>query len=458
MSLRRSPLLLLVLLPFAGAATGQETGREQRPFELVPPLDLRPVTAMSNAITSSEEQGRTSLTESFRGDTTAEIERLKSGETRFEVNSRTMSFDRTNFDGSVNRAIATGGWIGARTGFLFDRLSLGATGFTSQRLEGEPDQDGTGMLEPVQAGYTVLGEAYGELLVSDDLTLTAGRKRFDTPFVNSNDSRMTPNTFELLVLQGLSELGSDGATLKYGVGWFESIKERNSDEFVSMAIDAGAPVERGVLAAGALYQKGAFSIGAIDYHSADVINIGYGESKLELPFVLPIADNAVPRLAAQVVDQRSVGDDLLTGGEFAAQQFGFKSELPVGNALFTAAYTVAGGGSNLQSPWSGYPGYTSSQLEDFNRAGEGALLLRGAYEFTEIDGLSAYALWVNGGDPEGAAQYRRDEIDLNLQWEPSEHWLKGFALRLRYGLVDQHGPVDQRAHDLRVICNYGLEY
>jgi hypothetical protein len=43
-----------------------------------------------------------------------------------------------------------------------------------------------------------------------------------------------------------------------------------------MAKDADADVNRGVFTAGSLYQKGDFSLGAIDYYSADIINIGYG--------------------------------------------------------------------------------------------------------------------------------------------------------------------------------------
>ena len=74
------------------------------------------------------------------------------------------------------------------------------------------------------------------------------------------------------------------AVLKYGVGYFDEIKERNADEFVSMSVDAGASVERGVYAAGLVYEKGKFSIGAIDYYSDDIINIAYAETKMELPF------------------------------------------------------------------------------------------------------------------------------------------------------------------------------
>src|SRR4029077_7132181 len=101
------------------------------------------------------------------------------------------------------------------------------------------------------------------------------------PFISRNDNRMTPNTFEAAVLQGRTKLGTssseapvtaDGMGLskdakeiavpaaspapdvpfiKYGLGYFYAIKERNDSEFVSMAQDAGANVQHGVWSAGA---------------------------------------------------------------------------------------------------------------------------------------------------------------------------------------------------------------
>jgi hypothetical protein len=412
-------------------------------------------------VASSIEQGQTLLDESFglRGrQRHPETLGDPSAQTHFKFDFRTYYIDRENYDDSVSEAFAAGGWVGAKTPFFLDRFSFGITGYTSQKIHGDPDEDGTTLLEPVQAGYSVLGEAFVDVRLGEGMHLYAGRKEFDTPFINPNDTRLTPNTFEAVVIQGVADLGPDGATLKYGTGYFDRIKNRNADHFISMAIDAGAAVERGVVTAGAVYQKDEFSLGAIDYHSADVINIFYAQSKWELPVTLPIADNAVPGLAVQFIDQRSTGDELLTGGEFAVQQIGVKGDLPVGDALFTAGYTLASGGVDLRSPWSGYPGYTNLQVEDFNRAGEGALLLRADYEIPWIEGLSAYALFVNGSDPDDPAEYRKDELDLNLQWEPAKEWLSGFSLRLRYALVEEHGPVTRGLRDFRVICNYGLEY
>lgn len=442
---RSAPLFVIAMLVLAGV--------------LVPAAQAQSPTP--DPVTSSIEQGQTHLDESFglRGrhrhlETAGDPSTL----THFKFNFRTYSFDRVKFDDSVSEAIAAGGWVGAKTPFFLDRFSFGVTGYTSQKIQGDPDEDGTLLLEPVQAGYSVLGEAFLDARLVDGVHLYAGRKEFDTPFINTHDNRLTPNTFEAVVIQGRSRLGPDGATLKYGAGYFDRIKNRNEDHFISMAVDAGAAVERGVVTAGALYQKDQFSVGAIDYHSPDILNIFYAETKWTLPVTLPIAVNAEPSLAFQFVDQRSAGDELLTGGAFATQQIGVKGELPVGDVLLSSAYTLVSGGADIRSPWSGSPSYASTQVEDFNRAGEGAFLVRAGYRIPWIEGLSTYALFVNGSDPDDPAQFRKDELDLNLQWEPPGECLSGFSVRLRYALVEEHGPVERGLRDFRVICNYGLEY
>lgn len=412
----------------------------------------------TDPLTSSDEQGQTSLDEAFDWEQwqqwRRESRRKAWEDTTVGFNFRTFYFDRDKFDDTENEAWAAGGWAGVKTGYFLDHISLGMTGYTSQHLQGDDDTDGTLLLAPGQEGYSVLGELYADIRIIDGLNLLAGRKEFDTPFINRNDTRMTPNTFEAVTLQGQTKLGDNGGSIKYGAGYFDSIKDRNSDEFVSMSVDAGATVERGVATAGALYQKDGFSIGAINYYSADIINIGYFQAKLEIP----VCDDWKLAFAAQYADQRSVGDELLTGGGFSARQFGLKAELAAGPALFTTAFTSAGGDANMQNPWSGYPGYTSSQVQDFNRDGESAFLLRAAYDFAAIDGLSAYALGVFGTDPDEAGEYRQDEYDFNLQWAPTSGAMKGLALRLRYAIVEQHGGGADTLTDFRIICNYAISF
>jgi hypothetical protein len=439
--------VLLVLLCSIASAQAQEA----KPLA----VDTQETSPETEAVVSLE-QGQTDISSSFDWDKRRELIRgqrldaLKN--TVFAVQLRTMYLDRNKFDGSESEAWAIGGSAGLKTGYFRELLAFGATGYTSQPLYAPDEKDGTLMLKPGQEGYTVLGEIYGDLLITDDVHAYVGRKGFDTPYINRNDVRMTPNTFEAAVLQGKANLGDNGSAFNYGFGYFSQIKERDSDEFVPMSEDAGASVDRGVYTGGGLYKKGDFSLGVIDYYSDDIINIAYTEAK----YTLPLDSDWKVKLAAQYSDQQSTGDNLLKGTEFSADQAGIKADVLVGDATLTAAYTDAGGDTNMQNPWSGYPGYTSVQVEDFNRDGEKALLLKANYAFSYVKGLSAYALWVSGTDPDDPTQFSKDEYDANVQWTAAEGLLKGLTLRVRYALVTQDGGNVDDLTDFRVICSYDV--
>ena len=491
-------MAILAVLSGTGTALGQqEKGIDiwmAAPSDLtlavtqVPPvLTVEQVASTDPALTSTN-QGATTLDESFNvpqgrvEKPGAFLAALK--DTKFELNFRTFYFDRSDFSGAEKQAWAIGGWLGAKTGYFFNHIAFGATVYTSNPIYAPDDRDGTGLLAPGQNGYTVLGELYADVQIMKGLNINVGAKGYDTPFINRNDTRMTPNTFEAIVLQGRYELGTssgdagmpaddiglskdgkevavptptpaqDVAAIKYGLGYFDKIKAQNDSEFVSMAEDAGANANRGVWAAGAIYEKGKFNIGAIDYYSEDIINIAYAQTGFELP----LATDWKLRFAGQYVDQGSVGENLLQGQSFSGHQFGVKVELPIRNALFTAAFTQAWGNANLQNPWSGYPGYTSVQVQDFNRAGEGAFLFRVGYDFPWVKGLNAYALAVFGTDPDSATQYRQNEFDFNLQWAPPKGVLEGLSVRLRYAVVQQFGGNVDNLTDFRAICNYVIKF
>lgn len=416
----------------------------------------KPAPAAPAVAASTREQGQTALDESF--DWTqrqAKIREQRSAalsNIQYNAEFRTMYLDRNKYDDSESEAWAAGGSAGLKTGYFRDLLALGGTFYTSQRLYGPDDKDGTLLLKPGQHGYSVIGEAYGDVRVVEDVNVYAGRKAYDTPYINRNDVRLTPNTFEAITLQGKMGAGAENASFSYGGGYFNKIKERNADTFVPMSKDAGAAVDRGVYTLGGNYKLGDLSLGVIDYYSEDIINIAYTEGK----YAIPLPADMKLKLAAQYSDQRSTGDELLTGEDFTARQAGVKMDLVAGGATLTAAYTDAGGDANMQSPWSGYPGYTSVQVEDFNRDGEAAFLLKASYAFSWVKGLSAYALWVNGTDPDDPEQYARDEYDLNIQWNASEGPLKGLTLRARYALVTQDGGDVEDLTDFRVMCYYDL--
>ena len=230
-------------------------------------------------------------------------------DTQLDFNTRSYYFYRDRFDDSVNEAWAVGGALSYRSGWFLDRFGMGAAFYTAQRLYGPKDRDGTLLLKPGQHGYTVVGQIYGKVKLFDDHFLNLYRYEYNTPFINKNDSRMTPNTFEGYTLQGTFGGGDGAPGFQYVGGYITKIKERNADDFIWMSRAAGVNAKRGVGMAGGLFTYGKFSLGAFNYYSQDVINIFYTESR----YSFPITEKLGALFAIQFTDQRSTGSDLLQG-------------------------------------------------------------------------------------------------------------------------------------------------
>lgn len=368
---------------------------------------------------------------------------------KVSAQARTYYLYRDKYDNSTSEAWAIGGSLSYISGYAANLFRIGGVAYTSQPLYAPDDSDGTLLLKPGQEGYTVLGQIYGEFKFTDQFYGAAGRKEYNTPYINKNDVRMTPNTFEGVAVYG-SAGGKGAPQWKYGGGYITKIKERNSDEFKWMSVDAGATVERGVYAAGVNYANKDLTVGAWEYYSDDIISIFYTEAI----YKTKMTDRNL-KLSAQYTDQQSTGDNLLTGSDFSTSQWGLKADLSLGAGVFTVAYTSTDEGATIRNPWSGHPGYTSVQVQDFYRAGENALLLKYAHDLSKLHtGMSAYALWVHGSGVE-APLYNEDEVDLNLQWTPPKtHALRGMSFRVRYAHIMQDGGGDPSIDDFRVIVNY----
>jgi len=396
------------------------------------------------------EQGQTQMTQSFERRPIAKLLQesrfVGLRDTTFSVQLRSFYEDIDNFNLTESQAWTLGGLAGFKTGYFANFLALGATGYTSQALDAPLDRSGTKLLREDQMPYSVIGELYGEFRLTDEIGATVGRRGFDTPFINTQDSFMTPNTFQVYSVTGVVG-NSDDAALRFGAGYVDKIKPRNSEDFESMATAAGAPagVVRGVDVAGANYKLGAFSIGAIDYYSKDIINIAY----TEITYAMPLANRVRLTLGAQYADQRSSGDNLLTGQSFLTDQGGVKADLAMGTLLLTAARTQTavgtrssnGSGTDMRNPWGAYPGYTAVQIENFYRAGENATMLRAAYNFPKEDKEPEHMLVLGGALAfrtvlQMAGAPRADEV----AWDPSGSTRFGaYAHRMWDALLAQRG-------------------
>ena len=136
--------------------------------------------------------------------------------------ARTYYLGRDNFDGSKSQAWAAGGWIAFRSGLIGDLFGVHAAYYTSQKLFGPLDEDGTKLLAPGQNSLGMLGQIYGRVQIVDQ-EIRGGRQLVDTPLINPQDNRMVPNTFEGATLVSLPDKDRN---YDYALGYLWTVKQR----------------------------------------------------------------------------------------------------------------------------------------------------------------------------------------------------------------------------------------
>ena len=356
-------------------------------------------------------------------------------------------------DGKPDRvAWAAGGSLEYRTGLYRDMLSTGATLYTSQKLYGPHDKDGTRLLRKGQKEITVLGEAYLDVRLNEAVSARLYRQALHLPYLSINDTRMIPNTFEAYTLTG-RRLGSD---FSYGIGHVTRMKKLDSSSFKYMSDIAGAvDTKKGLTVAGTRYTISKWLHGGMTNHYAwDVMNTFYIEGNS----AWALKNDVALRLSGQYTRQQSVGDELI--GDFNTSVFGLKLGASYKNAILSLAYTSTDNDHDILAPFGGYPGYASVIIKDFDRAGEDAWLVGLSFNAAEIglDGLTVFANYVDGDTPDSGPNASPDqqEFDITADYYFPKSVAEGLWLRTRVALLDQQGPNATDQQDYRIILNYTL--
>lgn len=369
------------------------------------------------------------------------------------LNLRNFYFYRKNPDDSESVAWAQGGSLFYESGLIKDIFSVGAEIFTSQKLYGPEDKGGSFLLKPVQEGFTVLGRAYAKLNYEDKVSVSLYRQYYNLPYVNKQFNRMVPRTFE-----GYSVTGDLGS-LQFILGYISKMKRRNADKFINMSKAAGvSEVDNGLFMGGMLFSiKDKFSVGAINYVVEDVINIFYSESQ----FTHTSKKDIGFKISAQITDQRSVGDDLLTGSSFSTQVLSSLLSLSYQYTVLGFAFSTTSSDRRIISPYGGYPGYISLMVKDFNRAGEEAFMLALSYSFNrfgleELSFFTKYAFGYDAVDPDsGESLPDQKEFNITFDYRPKILDRRDLWLRIRFANVDIDGENDS-LNDFRLILNYSF--
>jgi hypothetical protein len=388
----------------------------------------------------------------YPGDLPSEGYKLPGG---FEpvLQLRTYYFDQESLTGSQSAAWAIGGWAGLRSPWWGDLFQVGIVGYTSQKLYGPDDKDGTKLLAPGQEPITVLGEAFGAVRILGQ-TVTGYRQLINRPFINPQDSRMIPNTFEAYTLTGSAD------KVSYTGGYITKMKTRQSDSFVWMSNSAGGDGnQKGVIYAGGTWNFAKNGYVRMDeQYGVDVFNTFYVDGK----YPIAIDDKTSLALGAQYFPQSSVGEAQI--GSFSTYGLGLQADLAHGPVAVQLYYTQTGKGFDTQAPFGTHASYLSLQISDFNTAGEKAWGISGDVDFSSLGapGLTASATYAAGShridDVGGSALPNRNETDVRADYAFGKGTiLEGLVATFRYAWLHQDGS-PQTQTQLRAILNYAVRF
>lgn len=345
----------------------------------------------------------------------------------------------------VQDTFAGGGSVSLTTGWWRDFLQIGVTGYTTQPLVAVKNNNRSGLVDTEGEGFFTLGQAWLKLRAGP-ASATLYRQTLSLPFINMNDARMIPNTFE--AYQAAAEWED---FLRVNAGYITQMKARDTPDFVPMSEIAGAPqVDRGTAFAGfVLGRQDQTSFGAMTEITWDLFCSTY----LQAGHTWQVTPEFQIRGDLQFADQRSVGAEYI--GSFETQLYGARLAASYGGALASFSYTNTAAGSDLLNPYGADPAFNMLMISDFALAGEQSFGWTLSYNFARLGlpGVTAFGSYIYGALP---ANNWEQELNATVDWRIGGGWLENLWLRLRYARNEStwRAPIE----DFRVILNYTFSF
>jgi hypothetical protein len=355
-----------------------------------------------------------------------------------------------DFDESTDRRdIASGGMLYYRTDAL-NGISGGIAFYTGQSLFNDDADDVYGLLGKDDNGdhqdFSVLAEAF---LQADfnDTTLKFGRQELETPFVNGDDNRLTPQSVEAYTLENKS---IPGVTLT--ASYVPKMKGKAASEFVSMTEYAEVSGGKEPVILGGLVYDGVenLTLQIWDFYASELFNGIY----LRSDYSRSINDEWSFFGAVQYLKQNDVGKML--GGPIDTYTYGFEVGLE-GKGLQAGVGYGAVGDQDVLYPW-GHDFIVSIMVNDLSRAEEKGILGAIKYDFSRI-GISGLVgrvrhLDFNTPDSGETASCDFSETDLEIFYT-FNGLLDGLGLKIRHAIVNKDESLGGEDYgDTRVMLSY----
>lgn len=364
--------------------------------------------------------------------------------------------NKTTGDGydNVKESLAIGGYVKYETPWIGDRIGAAVALYgTAPTIPGlnKSDQGGTGLLTSKNHGFVALGEAYLKAKFGET-EFKLWRQRIDTPFINSNDSRMLAQTYEAY---GLQSKDLDDAVLS--LAWVDKEKARDTELFKSMTELAGVATKKGgVFMAGADWNPmDKLATRFWNYYAPDMDNTFFTHAK----YTFDVSDDLEYSLLFQGVDQRSVGTTVR--GNYNGAEAGLMGGVKVNGITLELGGTIVDNSADIRNSWGTYPFFNNMMSYAFNRAGEKTLYLGAAYDFSRI-GLKPFTANIKtvfGDTPDSGpnASFDRDEYTLNMNYA-FDGDLKGFSILNRWSYQDADAKLGGKdGFQVRLRCQYDFQ-
>ncbi|MFW2374064.1 MAG: OprD family outer membrane porin [Gammaproteobacteria bacterium] len=444
--LTRTVLAMVVLVLFA-ISSGVHATESIAVENTAPNSAVESLTPLDEALTQPEAEEPVLLKELPR-----QLEDMPPilRDATFKINLRAYHFDREALNDQRDYANSLGGEIFFETGKFMDIAQVGVSYYSSNLFGNSENPGRTGLVAPNGDDINILGQAHLLLGDADGWQASLYRRAIKVPYLDTNDSRMIPQTHESYFISRYGERSD------FGFGHFTRTKQKNSERFIPMSEAAGAlDTDKGLSVAGGKVEiLDHASVGLFNYYGWDTFNTLYAEAN----WASYILRSLGTKVGLQYTDQRSVGDQLV--GEFHTSHLGIKASGSVKGVILTLAYTQVDDEASIRFPWGGFPSYNWGMLESFNRPGERAWRLGVSFSGTAW-GQPAWSGFVNithGYDARvassGAAAPDVNESAITLDYKPKSDSLKGLWLRFRTGRAEFDD--DTEVTNVRLIVNYSL--